>query len=107
MKTNILKMAVICLMALFTQGATAQTDLGSILGNVLGSGNTGSDLASGLTSIFSSKKQATTRNLVGTWVYEEPAIVLSSSNVLTNAAAKVAANTAEKKLQAQLEKVGI
>ena len=107
MKTNILKMAVICLMALFTQGATAQTDLGSILGNVLGSGNTGSDLASGLTSIFSSKKQATTSNLVGTWVYEEPAIVLSSSNVLTNAAAKVAANTAEKKLQAQLEKVGI
>lgn len=107
MKTNILKMAVICLMALFTQGATAQTDLGSILGNVLGSGNTGSDLVSGLTSIFSSKKQATTSNLVGTWVYEEPAIVLSSSNVLTNAAAKVAANTAEKKLQAQLEKVGI
>ena len=95
-----------CLIAISTQNATAQRDLGSILNNVLGSSTT-NGVISGLTSIFSSDKQATKNNLVGTWVYEEPAIVLTSDNVLTNAAAKVAANTAEKKLQEQMDKVGI
>lgn len=95
-----------CLIAISTQNATAQSDLGSILNNVLGSSTT-NGVVSGLTSIFSSDKQATKNNLVGTWVYEEPAIVLTSDNVLTNAAAKVAAKTAEKKLQEQMEKVGI
>ena len=95
-----------CLIAISTQNAKAQSDLGSILNNVLGSSTT-NGVISGLTSIFSSDKQATKNNLVGTWVYEEPAIVLTSDNVLTNAAAKVAAKTAEKKLQEQMDKVGI
>ena len=95
-----------CLIAISTQNATAQSDLGSILNNVLGNSTT-NGVVSGLTSIFSSNKQATKNNLVGTWVYEEPAIVLTSDNVLTNAAAKVAAKTAEKKLQEQMDKVGI
>ena len=95
-----------CLIAISTQNAKAQSDLGSILNNVLGSSTT-NGVVSGLTSIFSSDKQATKYNLVGTWVYEEPAIVLTSDNVLTNAAAKVAAKTAEKKLQEQMDKVGI
>ena len=106
MKTSILKSALMCLIAISTQNATAQSDLGSILNNVLGNSTT-NGVVSGLTSIFSSNKQATKNNLVGTWVYEEPAIVLTSDNVLTNAAAKVAANTAEKKLQEQMDKVGI
>ena len=106
MKTSILRCALMCLIAISTQNATAQSDLGSILNNVLGSSTT-NGVISGLTSIFSSDKQATKNNLVGTWVYEEPAIVLTSDNVLTNAAAKVAANTAEKKLQEQMDKVGI
>ena len=106
MKTSILRCALMCLIAISTQKATAQSDLGSILNNVLGSSTT-NGVISGLTSIFSSDKQATKNNLVGTWVYEEPAIVLTSDNVLTNAAAKVAANTAEKKLQEQMDKVGI
>ena len=106
MKTSILKCALMCLIAISTQNATAQSDLGSILNNVLGNSTT-NGVVSGLTSIFSSNKQATKNNLVGTWVYEEPAIVLTSDNVLTNAAAKVAAKTAEKKLQEQMDKVGI
>ena len=107
MKHRLFKAAIICLMAFSGQNAFAQTDLGNILNNVLGSGNNTSDIVSGLTSIFSSNKQATQNNIVGTWVYNEPAIVLQSDNVLTNAAAKVAASSAEKKLQQQLEKVGI
>ena len=106
MKTSILRCALMCLIAISTQNAKAQSDLGSILNNVLGSSTT-NGVISGLTSIFSSDKQATKNNLVGTWVYEEPAIVLTSDNVLTNAAAKVAAKTAEKKLQEQMDKVGI
>lgn len=107
MKHRFFKMAIICLLAFSGQNAFAQTDLGNILNNVLGGGNNSSDIVSGLTSIFSSNKQATKNNIVGTWVYNEPAIVLKSDNVLTNAAAKVAASSAEKKLQQQLEKVGI
>lgn len=107
MKRNIIKLALICLAAFQMQNACAQTDLGSILNNVLGGSNSTSDVVSGLTSIFSSSKQATESNIVGTWVYEEPAIVLQSDNVLTNAAAKVAAGKAEAKLQEQLDKVGI
>ena len=107
MKKNIIKLALVCLAIFSGQNAKAQTDLGNILNNVLGGSTSTSDVVSGITSIFSSSKQATESNIVGTWEYEEPAILLQSDNVLTNAAAKVAANTAEKKLQAQLEKIGI
>jgi len=92
---------------------TAQIDLGSILESVgsTTSGSTsnssGKDIISSLTSIFSSKKQASEENLVGTWVYEEPAIVLSSSNILASAAAKVAEKKIEKELATQLGKLGI
>ena len=44
---------------------------------------------------------------MGTWVYSEPAIVLSSDNFLTNAAAKLAAGKVEDKLSEVLSKYGI
>ncbi len=107
MKRNFIKLALICLTTFSTQSAGAQTDLGNILNNVLGGNNSTSDVVSGLTSIFSSSKQATEKTIIGTWVYEEPAIVLQSDNVLTSAAAKLAAKKAETKLQEQLNKIGI
>lgn len=107
MKINFIKLALICLTTFSTQSAGAQTDLGNILNNVLGGNNSTSDVVSGLTSIFSSSKQATEKTIIGTWVYEEPAIVLQSDNVLTSAAAKLAAKKAETKLQEQLNKIGI
>ena len=107
MKRNLIKLALICLTTFSTQSAGAQTDLGNILNNVLGGNNSTSDVVSGLTSIFSSSKQATEKTIIGTWVYEEPAIVLQSDNVLTSAAAKLAAKKAETKLQEQLNKIGI
>lgn len=103
MKRNFIKLALICLTTFSTQSAGAQTDLGNILNNVLGGNNSTSDVVSGLTSIFSSSKQATEKTIIGTWVYEEPAIVLQSDNILTSAAAK----KAETKLQEQLNKIGI
>ena len=106
MKKSILKFFVAGMALMCTQSVNAQVDLGNILGQVMSSGN-GEEVVSSLTSVFSSKKQATAEKIVGTWVYKEPAIVLTSDNILTKAAAKVAANKAEKKIQEQLNKYGI
>lgn len=103
-------------MLLFVNGASAQIDLGGLLGGMLGgssssssnsSGSSTNDLISGLTSIFSSKKQASEKSIVGTWVYAEPAIVLKSDNILSSVAAKVAAGKIEDKLAGVLSKYGI
>lgn len=105
MKRNVLKAAALSIMMLFAAQANAQ-GLGDVLGSVLGNGQ-GSDLVSSLTSVFSSDKQAKKNNIIGTWSYTEPAIVFTSDNLLAKAAAKVASNKVEKKLQEQLSKYGI
>lgn len=104
MKKNLCKMAALSLMMFFAAQSQAQT-LGDVL-NAIGS-QQGSDIAQGLTSIFSSDKQATAEKLIGTWNYTEPAIVFTSDNILAKAASKIAANKVEKKLQEQLSKYGI
>ncbi len=104
MKKNLCKMAALSLMMFFAAQSQAQT-LGDVL-NAIGS-QQGSDIAQGLTSIFSSDKQATAEEIVGTWSYTEPAIVFTSDNILAKAASKIAANKVEKKLQEQLSKYGI
>lgn len=110
------RFTAMCFMLLFVNGASAQIDLGGLLGGMLGgssssssnsSGSSTNDLISGLTSIFSSKKQASEKSIVGTWVYAEPAIVLKSDNILSNVAAKVAAGKIEDKLAGVLSKYGI
>ncbi len=100
---RVVAMAVVML---FATSVNAQIDLDGILGNVLGSSLT-DDAVSGLTTVFSSKKQATAQNLIGTWTYKEPAIVFTSDNLLTKAASKIAANKVEDKIQEQLSKYGI
>lgn len=104
MKKNLCKMAALSLMMFFAAQSQAQT-LGDVL-NAIGS-QQGSDIAQGLTSIFSSDKQATAEKIVGTWNYTEPAIVFTSDNILAKAASKIAANKVESKLQEQLSKYGI
>lgn len=66
-----------------------------------------SDLYTGLSSIFQNSKVATKDKIVGTWVYEEPAIVFESSNVLKQAGGKLASAAIEKKLEATFSKYGI
>ena len=92
----------------FSASANAQIDLGNVVNGVLGATNNSSagDLVSNLTTVFSSSKQAKTENIVGTWSYAEPAIVFMSDNLLTKAAAKIAANKLEKKLQSYLTQYG-
>ena len=104
MKKNLCKMAALSLMMFFAAQSQAQS-LGDVL-NAIGS-QQGSSVAQGLTSIFSSDKQATAEKLIGTWNYTEPAIVFTSDNILAKAASKIAANKVESKLQEQLSKYGI
>ncbi len=59
-----------------------------------------------LSDLLSGKK-ATKENLVGTWVYKEPAVVLSSSNILKDAGGKLASSATEKELKEEFEKLGI
>lgn len=100
------RVVVMAITMLFSTSVNAQIDLDGILGSVLGGGST-DDVVSGLTTVFSSKKQATAQNIIGTWTYTEPAIVFTSDNLLTKAASKIAANKVENKIQEQLSKYGI
>ena len=105
MKKMMMKMIATMLMMLVTPSVHAQ-DWQSVLNGMLGGGQS-EDIVSGITSIFSSDKQATTNNIIGTWSYTEPAIVFTSDNLLTKVAAKVAANKLEDKLQSYLTQYGI
>lgn len=104
MKKNLCKMAALSVMMMFSAQSQAQS-MGDVL-NAIGS-QQGSSVAQGLTSVFSSDKQATAEKLIGTWNYTEPAIVFTSDNILAKAASKIAANKVESKLQEQLSKYGI
>ena len=101
MKKNVLKVAVLSVRMMFSAQAGAQT-LGDVLGAL-----SNDNVASSLTSVFSSNKQATAEKLIGTWSYTEPAIVFTSNNLLAKAASKIAANKVESKIQEQLSKYGI
>ena len=108
MKKNIIKFAAMALMLMIGASANAQIDLGNILGGLSGnSGSTTGNVISGLTSIFSSNKQASADNIVGTWAYDSPAIVFESDDLLSKTGAALAANKIEGKLQTTLSKYGI
>lgn len=91
-----------------TSSSSGSSLLGGIISAIGGSGSskTGS-LLSGLTAILDATKGATKDRIVGTWTYTEPAVVFTSSNILSSIGGKVAAQTIENKLQTQLSKVGI
>jgi hypothetical protein len=113
MKKNVLKMAFMGMMLMTTNEMSAQIDLQGLADKVLGGSsaqqgsNNSGDLIQNLTTVFSKNKQAKSSNIVGTWSYTEPAIVLNSGNFLSNAAYKIAANKIESKLQSYLTQYGI
>lgn len=67
----------------------------SILGGI-------SDLVTGILG----NSNVNSQSLVGTWNYVQPAVVLESENMLSNAASMAAGKTAEQKLQSYLNKLG-
>lgn len=119
MKKFLVKGMLLC-MAMFTGAqADAQINLGNILKNVVSGSkektekeNSASTEKSGgllstLSNIFSGDKVATKDKIIGTWVYEGPAVVLSSDNTLKNLGGKLAASTVEDKLRTKLEGLGL
>ena len=106
MRKNLTRLVAAMFLMLVVSSANAQNDLQNILNGVLNGGQS-EDIVSGITSIFSSDKQANKNNIIGTWSYSEPAIVFTSDNLLTKVAAKVAANKLEDKLQSYMTQYGI
>ena len=116
MKKQLVKLAAVSVMLFCTGSANAQ--INDILSNLKSSSSSSksssssdddsssSSVISTITSLFSSSKQATSKKIVGTWAYEEPAIVFESDNVLSSTAGKVAANSIEEKLTSVLDKLG-
>lgn len=105
MKKNMMRLLAAMLLMLAAPSVHAQ-DWQSVLNGVMGGGQS-EDIVSGITSIFSSDKQANKNNIIGTWSYTEPAIMFTSDNLLTKLAAKVAANKLEDKLQSYLTQYGV
>lgn len=85
-----------------TSQSTPQSGLGSLLGALGSSGAL--DQLGGLISnaLIPSEQQ-----VIGTWVYQSPAIVFSSQNALANIGGSMASATVESKLQSYLTKYGI
>lgn len=106
MRKDLMRMMAAISLMLVVSNVNAQNDLQNILNGVLNGGQS-EDIVSGITSIFSSDKQANKNNIIGTWSYSEPAIVFTSDNLLTKVAAKVAANKLEDKLQSYMTQYGI
>lgn len=119
MKKLLLKGALLCTVLVFSAQADAQISIGNILKNVVSgskektetesssSESKAGGLVSALTNIFSGSKVATKDQIIGTWVYEEPAVVLSSDNSLKNIGGKLAASAVEEKLKTKLEGFGL
>lgn len=93
-------------------------DKGSLLGNILGNAaqrhnndkvddDKKGGLLGGLSDIFSSLKQADEKDLVGTWVFEGPAVVYESDDVLRGLGGKYAAEKAEQKIEKLMDKYGL
>lgn len=69
----------------------------------LNMGSTAKDYVSALLG----KDKVTAEDLVGTWTYSEPVLVLESDQVLGKIGGAVMAQTAEKKLSSVMEKIGV
>ena len=84
----------------------ANAQLSDILGKVA-SATSGNSTLNALTGIISSKLIPTSQQIIGTWTYQEPAVMFTSDNALKSAASSIATKSIETKLQSYLTKVGI
>lgn len=100
-------MIIVC--AMMSVGI-ANAQLGELLGKVAekaSSATSGNSTLNALTGIISSKLIPNSTQILGTWTYQEPAVMFTSDNALKNAASAVASKSIETKLQSYLSKVGI
>lgn len=105
-----LKALLVCAGLAFAVNSQAQ--LGNLLKNVIG-GNASqteqSSVTGGITSILQNLVGTTavsSSSLKGTWIYESPAVVFESSDLLKKAGGALVTTTLENKMQTYLTKVG-
>lgn len=101
LRTSIL----VTMMSLYCVSLSAQSfgDLLKKASDGLNLGSTAKDYVSALLG----KDKVTAEDLVGTWTYSEPVLVLESDQVLGKIGGAVMAQTAEKKLSSVMEKIGV
>lgn len=71
--------------------------------------NTTNSLLSGLGNLVAGllgTDKVNENSIIGTWTYDQPAVVFESENILTNVGAMAASTAVEEKLQTYLDKVG-
>lgn len=93
------------------KAAQAQSKLGKLAGSLLNGGasdesNVATDVVGGLLGKLLGTDKLNEKNLVGTWTYSEPCVVLESDDVLSNIGGKVIENKVEAQQKKVLEKVG-
>lgn len=93
----------------FSASTSANAQLSNVLGNALSkvSSSSSNSTLSTIAGVITSKLVPTSSQIVGTWAYQEPAIMFTSSNVLKSTAASVVTKSVETKLQSYLIKLGI
>lgn len=65
------------------------------------------DILGGIASSVTSKVEASSASVIGTWKYVQPAVKLESDNVLAQLGGKVAASKVEEQLKEQVDKYGL
>ena len=112
MKKIILRSTLVCALCAASIEMQAQINLDNVLNQVksaaasVSSATSDVTTTSALTTVFAGNKAATKDKVIGTWTYQEPAIVFKSHNFLKNAGGKVASNIIEKHLQSKLDTHG-
>lgn len=91
----------------------SHAQLGDILRSVAGGAATQSEQSGsagqGITAVLQNligTATVSSSSLNGTWVYESPAVVFESSNLLKKAGGSLVTGTIEKKMQTYLTKIG-
>lgn len=111
MKKVLSKVVLAVALASFAGNANAQLSdilnkVSSKVSSATGSSST-SNVLSTLGNVITSKLVPTSSQIVGTWVYKEPAVMFTSSNALKSTASSLVSSKIESKLQSYLSKVGI
>lgn len=81
--------------------------LSDVASKVTNSSSTNNGILSSIGSLITSKLVPTSTQIVGTWAYQEPAVMFTSSNALKSATSSVISKQIENKLQTYLTKAGI
>lgn len=100
-------LACMALTACGTLGTTGSgSNVGDILGTVLGAVTNGQTISNVLTSVIGIDKP-TQAELIGSWRYYQPGVAFTSENLLAKAGGEVAATTAREKLSGYYSSLGI